>query len=57
MNETPHHRVRSFIYLCLLFLVFADGFLEGAPAEDGVALMRILDGIYESARTGHEVIL
>ena len=27
------------------------------PAEDGVMLMRILDGIYESARTGHEVIL
>ncbi|MBR1585302.1 MAG: Gfo/Idh/MocA family oxidoreductase [Clostridia bacterium] len=27
------------------------------PAEDGLALMRILDGIYESARTGHEVIL
>ncbi|MBE5787188.1 MAG: Gfo/Idh/MocA family oxidoreductase [Clostridiales bacterium] len=27
------------------------------PAEDGVALMKILDGIYESARTGHEVIL
>ncbi len=28
-----------------------------APAEDGIELMRILDGIYESARTGHEVIL
>ncbi len=28
-----------------------------SPAEDGVALMRILDGIYESARTGHEVVL
>lgn len=28
-----------------------------APAEDGVELMRILDGIYESARTGHEVML
>lgn len=28
-----------------------------APAEDGVTLMKILDGIYESARTGHEVIL
>ncbi len=27
------------------------------PAEDGVELMRILDGIYESARTGHEVVL
>ncbi|MBR2987985.1 MAG: Gfo/Idh/MocA family oxidoreductase [Clostridia bacterium] len=28
-----------------------------APAEDGVTLMKILDGVYESARTGHEVIL
>ena len=34
-----------------------DGAACRAPAEDGVALMRILDGIYESARTGHEVIL
>lgn len=28
-----------------------------APAEDGVVLMRILDAIYESAATGHEVRL
>jgi len=28
-----------------------------SPAEDGVELMRIIDGIYESARTGREVIL
>lgn len=28
-----------------------------APAEDGVTLMRILDAIYESAKTGHEVVL
>jgi len=28
-----------------------------APAEDGVELMKILDGIYDSARTGHEVVL
>ena len=28
-----------------------------APAEDGVVIMKILDAIYESARTGHEVIL
>ncbi|MBR4748477.1 MAG: Gfo/Idh/MocA family oxidoreductase [Abditibacteriota bacterium] len=27
------------------------------PAEDGVALMKILDAVYESARTGHEVII
>ena len=28
-----------------------------APAEDGIVLMKILDTTYESARTGHEVIL
>lgn len=28
-----------------------------APAKDGVALMSILQAIYESARTGHEVII
>ena len=28
-----------------------------APAEDGVVVMRILDGIYKSAETGHEVII
>lgn len=28
-----------------------------SPAEDGVVVMKILDAIYESARTGHEVIL
>lgn len=28
-----------------------------APAEDGIELMKILDGIYESAKTCHEVIL
>ncbi|MBR0235639.1 MAG: Gfo/Idh/MocA family oxidoreductase [Clostridia bacterium] len=28
-----------------------------APAEDGVELMKILDGIYESAKTGHEVVI
>lgn len=27
------------------------------PVEDGVELMKILDAIYESSRTGHEVIL
>ncbi|MBR6556811.1 MAG: Gfo/Idh/MocA family oxidoreductase [Clostridia bacterium] len=27
------------------------------PAEDGVQMMRILSAIYESAKTGHEVIL
>lgn len=28
-----------------------------SPAEDGVTLMKILDAIYESARTGHEVMI
>ncbi len=28
-----------------------------APAEDGVTMMKILCAIYESARTGHEVII
>lgn len=28
-----------------------------APAEDGIELMRILDAVYESGRTGHEVAL
>ena len=28
-----------------------------APIEDGVDIMAILDAVYESARTGHEVIL
>ena len=40
---------------------FVDCVMNGtpcrAPAEDGITLMRILDGIYESARTGHEVII
>ena len=28
-----------------------------APAEDGITLMKILDAIYESASTGHEVVI
>ena len=28
-----------------------------APAEDGVALMKMIDAIYESAETGHEAII
>lgn len=28
-----------------------------APGEDGLEIMKILDAIYESAKTGHEVIL
>ncbi len=34
-----------------------DGIPCRAPAEDGVELMRILDAIYRSAETGHEVVL
>ncbi len=34
-----------------------DGEQIRATAEDGVELMKILDAIYESAKTGHEVIL
>lgn len=34
-----------------------DGTPCKAPAEDGVALMEILDAVYRSAATGHEVIL
>ena len=40
---------------------FVDAAMNGgccrATAEDGLMLMKIIDGIYESARTGHEVIL
>jgi len=40
---------------------FVDCVMNGTPcrnpAEDGVTLMKILDGIYESARTGHEVLI
>lgn len=40
---------------------YVDCILHGtpcrAPAEDGVTLMAILDAIYESAETGHEVLL
>ncbi len=40
---------------------FVDCIVSGceciAPAEDGIEVMKILDAIYESARTGHEVII
>jgi len=40
---------------------FVDCIQNGTPcratAEDGITVMRILDAIYESARTGHEVLL
>ena len=28
-----------------------------SPAEDGITIMKILDAIYESAKTGHEVLI
>lgn len=34
-----------------------DGATCISPAEDGIDIMRILDAIYESAKTGHEVVL
>ena len=40
---------------------FVDAAMHGEPcratADDGVMLMRIIDGIYKSAETGHEVVL
>ena len=40
---------------------FVDCVINGtpcrSPAEDGITLMEILDAIYESARTGHEVVI
>ncbi len=40
---------------------YVDCILNGtpcvSPAEDGIALMEILDAVYESARTGHEVVI
>ena len=40
---------------------YIDCLISGAqcksPAEDGIEMMKILDAVYESARTGHEVIL
>ena len=35
----------------------ADGIPCRNPAEDGVALMKILDAVYASAASGHEVVL
>lgn len=34
-----------------------DGITCMAPAQDGIELMTILDAVYESARTGHEVVI
>ena len=40
---------------------FVDCIINGtkckSPAEDGIAIMEILDGVYKSAETGHEVVL
>ncbi|SHO43059.1 Gfo/Idh/MocA family protein [Anaerocolumna xylanovorans] len=35
----------------------ADGAICLNPAEDGLELMRIIDAIYQSAKTGHEVLI
>lgn len=34
-----------------------DGIACKSPAEDGITLMKILDAIYESGKTGHEVLI
>ncbi len=34
-----------------------DGITCVSPAQDGIELMKILDAAYESAKTGHEVVL
>ncbi|MDY3929160.1 MAG: Gfo/Idh/MocA family oxidoreductase [Clostridia bacterium] len=55
----------NYNYSCDMFEAemrhFADCCLNGtkciAPAEDGLEVMKILDAIYESAKTGHEVII
>jgi len=48
-------------YFDLEMAHFVDCVKNGTPcrakAEDGIQVMKILDAIYESARTGHEVIL
>ena len=40
---------------------FVDALVRGekcmSPAEDGIEMMKILDAVYESAITGHEIIL
>lgn len=40
---------------------FVDCVMNGteckSPAEDGITIMQILDAVYESARTGHEVLI
>ena len=35
----------------------AQGLPCRSPAEDGITIMKILDAVYESARTGHEVMI
>lgn len=62
-DVTPH--IDNYKYGCGMFenemAHFVDCALNGtkciAPAEDGITVMKILDAIYESARTGHEVLL
>jgi len=42
--------------LAKAFLAYIDGKIENpAPIEDGIAVMRVLDGMYSSAKKGKEV--
>ncbi len=49
-DEAFAAEIDHFVACCL-----GDG-ATAAPLEDGLAVMRMLDGVYESARTGREVV-
>ncbi len=51
--HTPFHREIAHF----LSLVRGETTTCLAPAEDGVEIMKILEAIYESAATGHEVVI
>jgi predicted dehydrogenase len=50
-------QIEASFSLNIKLTAFATGTPCRAPAGDGVVIMRILDAVYESARTGHEVVL
>lgn len=62
-DVTPH--TENYIHSAEMYTAemahFVDCALNGteciASAEDGLEVMKILDAIYESARTGHEVVI
>lgn len=62
-DVTP--KTYNYIYSADMFTAemahFVDCALHGTPciacAEDGLEVMKILDAVYESARTGHEVMI